>query len=478
MALAALSGEKIRYGATAIDNEFISDFMLSLGENALKTYLYGIYAATSGSEEQNTAQHLALKLKLTENEILACFQTLEQMGLVEITCKNPLSVKYQDLKSTAYRSRRIKPEKYSDFSLQVQKVLSERMIAPNEFNEYYLFIEERKIEPNALIMIIKYCTDLKGINVSYKYILTVAADWVAKGLTTSKSVAQEITDREKIKSDVYKILAALKLKRNVDNDDGDYYLKWTKEYGFDMNGILYAVTLLKDKKGGLKKLDWLLGELYKNKAFSENEMKTYTENADNMKRIAKNVVRELGLWYDVLDPVINYYVQPWMSLGFTEESIMFAASYCTKKNKRRLEEMDDLMKSFYKQGLLTYGAIADHVVNIAGRDKRLKEILSEAGLNCAVNKWYRENYARWSEEWGFSDEVITYAAAISCGKVNPIPYMNAVLGNFKSKGITTVEQAKGDGIQPAPPTNYNSHNRKYTEEELNILIEGIDSIEI
>lgn len=476
MGLACFSDSRLQYGGTYIDNIFFKNHLRYLSENCLKVYLYGLFIASNRIEEENNIASFAKNLNLSEQEIVDAFTFLDAEALVEVATTQPLEVRYPDLKQGSTRQKKIKPEKYSDFSLQVQSVLRDRMITPNEFNEYYMFIEERHIEPAALVMIIKYCTTIKGDNVSFKYILTVASDWANKGLDTVKSVTAEITCRERLKSDVLKILSALKIKRSVENEDNDLYLKWTKELGFDVPNILFAASILPDKKGGMKKLDAFLLKLYKNKAFSKEEIQAYSDNREKLRDLTKNVISELGLWFDTIDTVTTYYIQPWLNLGYSSESILFIASYCTKKNRRSLEEMGDIIANLSKQGIVSYEAITAHIVNVVARDKKLKDILREAGLSCNVNKWHIENYSKWSEQWGFSDELITYAASVSCGKVNPIPYMNAVLSSWKTNHITTTEQAQALAKQaPSQPNTFN--NRVYTKEELDALIDDINDIE-
>ena len=48
-----------------------------------------------------------------------------------------------------------------------------------------------------------------------------------------------------------------------------------------------------------------------------------------------------------------------------------------------------------------------------------------------------EYYRIWSEEWGFSDEMISYAAELSSGRPRCFR-INKTLSDFKSKGIDTV----------------------------------------
>lgn len=67
------------------------------------------------------------------------------------------------------------------------------MIPPNEFNEYFNIMEVYGIKPEAFLMIIKYCTDLKGEDIGYKYISAVAKDFGARKILTPEQVEKELS---------------------------------------------------------------------------------------------------------------------------------------------------------------------------------------------------------------------------------------------------------------------------------------------
>ncbi len=68
-----------------------------------------------------------------------------------------------------------------------------------------------------------------------------------------------------------------------------------------------------------------------------------------------------------------------------------------------------------------------------------------------------------------------FAAEQSAGRTYPTPYINQLLSNYKSKGVTTVEQAKRTPVTSANTTPRASDHteRVYTPEELHSIVRSI-----
>lgn len=89
------------------------------------------------------------------------------------------------------------------------EAMFDREILPNEFNEYYSLIEAYHFEPEAFLMIVRYCIDLKGGNINYKYISAVARNWANAGITTCERVEQKILEYDKISEELAQVMKAL-----------------------------------------------------------------------------------------------------------------------------------------------------------------------------------------------------------------------------------------------------------------------------
>lgn len=73
-------------------------------------------------------------------------------------------------------------------------MLPGRMISANEYMKYFSVMEEFAIRPEAMLLIVRYCIDLKGEHISQNYILQVAKNFAAEGITTVEQVENKLSD--------------------------------------------------------------------------------------------------------------------------------------------------------------------------------------------------------------------------------------------------------------------------------------------
>ena len=109
----------------------------------------------------------------------------------------------------------------------------------------------------------------------------------------------------------------------------------------------------------MEKLDKEIEFLYANKKFSESEIADYYKSKNKTNEIAFAVNRALSVYTEVIDPVSENYVPPWLNMGYDEETLIFIATYCFKKNRRSLEEMNEIIEKLYKNGLITLKSITE-----------------------------------------------------------------------------------------------------------------------
>lgn len=114
------------------------------------------------------------------------------------------------------------------------------MLTPNEYNEYYMFIDESKIEQDAMLMIVQYCINIKGMSVRYPYVLTVARNWVADGVRTASDVEDKLSEYDKQSGEMQKVLAALARKGGAELEEKQMLLKWTRSWGYELDAVLTA----------------------------------------------------------------------------------------------------------------------------------------------------------------------------------------------------------------------------------------------
>ena len=463
-----------------LDKNFLNNVMPYMMGDCLKVYLYGLYKCQL---KDNTIEDFAEELQMTEKDVKELFYALEDMQLISIRSEDPFEVIFISQKNATRYKENANKSKYTQFTLKVQNYFEgARQIDPNEYTEYYNFMEVYKVEPDALLKIISYCIEYKGKHVSYPYILAVAKNWAYAGIHTVNAVEEKITQLACTKEKLLDILKALGLKRSATLDESQLYLKWTETFGFTYLTIM-SVAYSQKKKGGTQRLDDLLTKYFELHLFSENEIKAFEENRNRVFTLAKDVCKAIGKYYEVYDNVVDTYIIPWNNKGYDDKTIMLIANMCFKSSIRTLEGMDDYIQKFYKLGIISESSLLQYLEDIKVKDEKIYKIFELLGLTKKVRQTERAMYDIWTKEWKLDDELIKYSINLSIGKDNPIMYMNKILSNYHENKIFNMEDLKSNekfyvlnqntnkGYQNLEITNY-------TQEEIISMMDNLKDVKI
>lgn len=473
MSFCSFSKENTRSGKTFLDNNFIINYLPDAPDQAVKVYLYGLYLCQNSDMASDVTAFSEL-LSLSQSEVVDCFKYWDEYGLISIISDNPFTVRYHPLNETTAKYRRLNPEKYVDFSKAVQSIITERMISVTEYNEYFSIMENTTLKPEAFLMLIKYCTELKGANIGYKYILTVTKDFVSRGITTPELIEKELDGYFVSSSEISEVFKALKSTKSPEIEDMQAYKRWTEKLGFEHSFIIDVIKISKSKS--VKKLDKVMDELYSNKCFTKSDAERYFATKKELYELASEITKKLGIYVEVLDNVLSTYVSPWLTKGFNRETLLFVADYCFRKNKRTLDLMDQTIKNLHKLGIITVQSITLYVEKFNKNDEFIEKFLGYAGVERKANYWDRENLENW-RSWNFTDDMIIEAAKRSSHTSNPIAYMNSILSNWKSQGVFTVNSIPKLQPTKSNPTHFDNE-RKYTQNELDELFDSFDDFKV
>ena len=441
-----LSPEYLMGGFTAVDNIFICEYLKTAEENDVKVYLYGLYLAHAGVDADEST--FSSSLNITADEVKHAFENLEAIGVCDITGINPLSVVFRSVSNNPVKPRKIRAGKYDEFNKELLKILSNRMLSPSELMECYNVIELYHIQPEAFLLIASYCVKVAGEKVGLKYILTTAKNFAYKNVTTIKAVEEELSAYHLQTGDVAEVIKKLGLKKKVDIEDNNTYKKWVS-MGFDKNAVLAAADSVKKEQNAFRKLDLLMSELYTYKLFSEKEIRDFVESKKDMRALAIEINKALGVFFESLDAEISTYIVKWIALGFERELLVKLAEFCFKSDLRTLSKMDETVTKFAKLGILTVIDFEQYVACVAENDKLVQQVVDATELQRKVNSFDRKQYKAFSQA-GNSHDVILYAAKLSAGKNAPYAYMQKLLSSWKEKGLDTVEKIQSAKASEKP----------------------------
>ena len=463
MAAIKLSSEMASRQRVTLSGTFINEYLPSAPENFVKVYITGLHLAMTDSE--CTRETIAAKLFIDAVTVDEAYSYWQDQGLVHVSTDNG-EISYLPVVGRARQIRKFSKEKYRTFNDQLHALFPNRNILPTEYNAYYEVMEYYNLEIEAMLTIIGYCKRLKGEDITYPYIVTVARNFAAEGYVTFDKVSEKIGELDLHDKDLKAVVKAVG-KKVVDHEDKRLYLKWTVSMGYGTDTIIHVAQSV--KKGGMARLDAKLTKYYELHLTSTVEIDNYEKTRDEMYDITKKIVHNLGLWYDNLDHTVESYTVKWINMGFDAATLEKIAEYCYKRGLKTLEAMNDTIKKFYKLGCVSSESIAEFVSEAAKSDEEIKEIFEEAGVSRQISTRDRDYYRTWTYSWNLPRDVILYAAQISKTADNPIAYLNAILAAWHDKGVKTVENAKKQGTVP-PASNTKSENRvvvDFSADELN-----------
>lgn len=487
MAFCKYSTSLVESATISIDVKFLNDYVPIAPESCLKVYLYGLLKCQNSAGYDNTIESFEENLGLTKQDVLDCFLYWQDQNLVQILETDPIEVRYLPTKDNLRNLKKIDNKKYASFITEIQEIISGRQINPNEFYKYIDFVEYYHIQPCDFNMIVKYCVDKKGNNINCNYILTVAKVWADEGIRTAEKIEEKIAGLTLLTSDVNQIAKALKFKGNLSIEHQQMYEKWTKSYGFVLNNILLLAKKVstKTKNFSFEMLDKMLAKYYELKLLSFAEMQEYEANKADLISLAKDINKNLGIYYESVENEVETYIIPWLNKGFNEQSLLQISNFCFKSNVRTLEGMEQTVQKFHKLGLVSVASIDNHLSEVIATDKKIKEYLTKLNIDRRVNTFDRSFYRTWTYTYKFSDEIINYALDLSISKVNGMQYANALLTDWYDKGLKTLEEVKKNTTESKKQT-LNSVGferrafvgRSYTSEELEALFDDLDEIDL
>ena len=481
MAFCEFSSEIVSSGTTAVDNIFLSDFLPTTNAEYTKVYLYGLYKCSSSRD--NTLDGFAKALQMSKEDVLSVFYYWQELGLVNVINVEPIMVRYLPVKNAVQKMKKYNIDKYTAFNISAQELIGNKMLTPREYEEFYYIMESLHMDKEALLKVIDYCVKLKGNSVSVSYIVAVAKNWVYDGVRTSEDVDERLLDQERVSGDVVLVMKALGSKRQASIDEYQMYLNWTKNLDMPLDVIVHIAKKTKTKT--FNKLNELVLKCYSNRLLSVAEVDSYIQSLDDMFVLAKTVVKNLGLWYDNLETIVDNYITTWLGLGFEKEAIEKLSTYTFKSNVRNLEGLNNLIMNLFKLGVLTSASVDNYIEDIVKMDGVIVNILNDLGINRGVISSDRAVYKVWLYDWNITSEILQYAIELSKGKYSAMQYLNRVLSEYHNAGIKSLEDAKKYKLSFVGVSSNNNtqiqksaKKREYTKKELDSLFDDITEIEI
>lgn len=487
MGFCRFSSEYILNSTTSVDNVFINDFLPNANAECIKVYLYGLLRCSNASAYDNTLENFATVLNLTQNEVEDAFLYWQDQGLVQVLSTDPIEVVYMSPSKAITSTKKYDAEKYKEFNAEIEKVLKGRVIELNEYYKYYDFIENYHFDPMALVMVAAYCVKAKGEKVGYPYILTVARSWAEDNITSYQKVEEKLNELAQNTTEIGELFKIINIKRVARIEEKDMLSKWKYEFDFSFDTIKDVFKMLKKsvkKSLSFEKIDTYFLKYYEMKLYTISEIKAYEEQKEKYFNLAKLVCRELGVYYDNLEPVISTYITKWVLMGYEEEMLKQIGNICFKSSIKTLDGMNTYINKLFKLGIVNIETLNEYLGTILEEDEKIKDILQSLNILRNVNKFDRDFYHVWTTEWNIDSKVLDEGIKLSKDKVSPMQYLNKVLSFWHANGVKTVNDIqKHEFVDTTAPNRDKKADNKYIKRDyskvdLNALFDNLEEVDI
>lgn len=446
-------------GVTAVENKFILDYLPFADGDYVKVFFYGLLLATRNDAKENSVDILSRVLALDTATVAAALDYWQNLGLISLIGDD---ITYISTRSVRPSTKIHDVDKYREFNRLADLLINARTIQPNEFNEYYAFMERFDIDTNAMIAIVSYCVKLKGNAVSYRYILAVARNLVADGYRTYEQIENRLEEYGVYYHDLCAVFSAMGAKKQPDHEAVNLYKSWVLGMHIDRNIIL---AVAKD----CKRLTSLNEKLIKYNELgltTVKDIEDYENKCAALRKLSRSINKEIGVYYEDTDPEIKTYVQPWLDLGFEPKALIRIARYCMQNGVRTLAGMKETVAMLYSDACLTEDKVEARFASESSNDAEISVLLAKHGFSGGITPQLRAAFSAWRNEWNISPELLEHAATLAENKQYFLNYMNTLLANWHARNIKTVEEA---ALVKDEVRNDNTVALRYTEEELNSL---------
>lgn len=450
MALCRFSDNFHILDVTPIENLFIHEFMVKAPGDFVKVYLYGLKQCYHPNDCENTIDSFAQALELEPKVIENALSYWNRQGILtsEKNEKGHLTVIYHNIKDvlSSNSNNEVDMYKYKDFNYSLQRIFKTRALTPQDYLRVYDWIEVLNLPMEVVLMMVQFYINKMGSKVSINYLSKVAETWAKDNINTISKAEEYIAGSEHYFKDTTAVLKYLGIYRCPSRAEIELYKKWSKQWGFNLQAILTACKeTTKIQSPNLSYLDKILENLHSLGIKLPQEINDYFDSRNTINSSVKSIYHHLGYKEGAPTPAHIDMYKKWVDdYNLEDEVIILACKHSVKKGRTSFEKLDNLLRTWVKNGLTSVNDIKEFLLKRKAIDSNLSAIFERAGVEKNISQADRKLYKTWTQEYNFSLELILLAAEYSIMADNKLPFMNKILKNWYDSNISTIEEARAD----------------------------------
>jgi len=427
------------YGVTPVDNQFILEYLPNATGDAVRVYLYGLMQCYHPQQAMDIGQ-MARELSLSEDAILTAYRHWERKGLVRRIADNPPAFRYVSIKQLTMTGGAVPvDQEYEAFASAVYGLFgNDRRLHGAEMSRCYEWVEEMGLPAEVVVYLIREMIAQHGKTVAIKTIEKRAA-MLAEESVKSVEDAEIVLTRDKAVWDGSRaVIRRFGKRRAPSEDEQAMYRTWHVDWGFSQEDILAACA---ETVKGEPTFAYLGGILSRLRA---QQKTTGVEKALQQEKDAAAPLKALLKVMKLQNVTINegtLAVYADMRALYPDNIILMAGKECAKRGAD-FEGVMTTLKAWKRNGLESAEDVNRYMKQVDDANDFLLMIYEVMGVHARPNAADRRLVKKWLETYAFDMGFVTQCAAWAVGKEKPMLYLDAVLGNFREKGITTIEAAR------------------------------------
>ncbi len=246
------------FSSTDIPDIFFSEYLPLASGDTVKVYLYINFLAKHGKDVN--INEISKILSLSYESVNDSIKFLEEQGLLikkpdgfaitniqEIELNKLYSPKVTSSPENIQKSEKSKYRARAIESINTQ--FFQGLMSPSWYTDIDMWFNKFGFDEQVMIALFSYCADKKALH--RNYIQAVAEGWSKNNIKTFEELDEYFSKMEKINIFKKDIIKKLRLNRPLNTFEEEYILKWTTEYGYNMDIIDIALkrSTLKSNAG-------------------------------------------------------------------------------------------------------------------------------------------------------------------------------------------------------------------------------------
>ena len=445
MSLFGFDDQYAMFDVTPVDNQFILEELPAARGEYVKVYLYGLLACYH-PQPGMTMEVLCSELSMSENEVMSAYRYWERKGLVRRVSDNPPSWQYISSKQRALFHMEAQVDTaYVDFCEALHAQFgNDRKLHTKDLDMAYEWVENLHLPVEVVLMMVQHCIQTRGKNFTFQAACKLADRLAAENVQSAEDAEAVFALDEQVESCCRKLLRKLGKRRAPSAPETDMYIKWTGEWGYTFEAIEAACAETTKGEPTFAYLDGILRGMMERHgaAMTSREQVERTREAE-ADRIAplKELLRVLNLpGVTVNDETLNIYDD--MRAMYPQDVILLAARQCIRTGKTALSDVMALLEAWRSRNLHSADEVSRYIASVGEQDRFIRTLFDFWGYKHGITAADRKLLARWTNEYGYPPEMITYCAEFARGKDKPMVYLQTVLAQFAKDGVRTPDAAR------------------------------------